>query len=212
MPLHAGRSSALTRPALTPPTDIHGASGLDGTELLPTPRCSLSPVPAIDAMTAALLAQPPATAWIVATGALTNVADTLRRHPALAKHLAGLSVMGGAIGGGFTDAPLGHCGGRPRTGNITPFAEFNIFIDPEAAAEVLGCPELARKTTLVPLDLTHQVLATPSVRNLVLHGPRGGTGPTGKTNLRTMLSELLYFFAKAYRYGRRNSCPPASTL
>jgi len=52
-------------------------------------------------------------------------------HPELAEHIAGLSIMGGAIGGGFSDAPMGKVHGQgERFGNWTPWAEFNIYIDP----------------------------------------------------------------------------------
>lgn len=199
IPLHIGLNKALERPALHAPTDIHGVSGLDGTELLPTPGCKPSPVPAVEAMAAALKAQPPGTAWIVATGTVTNVGALMREHPELASHIKGLSIMGGSLGGGFSDAPLGKVDGRERVGNYTPYAEFNILVDPEAAAELFGNEELARKTVLAPLDLTHQVLATEEVRQLLLHG-KGGVGgqKDGKTTLRTMLVELLYFFAQTY--------------
>lgn len=201
IPLHVGLNKALERPAIHAP-DIHGESGLDGTALLPTPTVAPSPVPAIDAMAAALRAQPPNTAWLVATGSLTNVGALFRAHPDLAAHIKGLSLMGGSFGDNFSAAPLGKVDGRERIGNITPFAEFNIIIDPEAAAEVFGNPVLAAKTTVVPLDLSHQVLATSGVRDMLLHGRGGaktaGDANEGKTTLRTMLVELLYFFSKTY--------------
>lgn len=205
IPLHVGLGKALERPALHAPTDIHGKSGLDGTDLLPEPGCEPSPVPAVEAMAAALGQQEAGTAWIVATGCLTNVGALFRKHPELVSHVKGLSVMGGSLGGGFSDAPLGKVDGRERVGNYTPYAEFNILVDPEAAAELFGNEELARKTVLAPLDLTHQVLATEEVRSLLLHGKKGVSGggeikgkTEGKTTLRTMLVELLYFFAHTY--------------
>ncbi|KAK4088114.1 hypothetical protein Purlil1_7593 [Purpureocillium lilacinum] len=211
IPLHVGLGKALERPALHAPTDIHGDSGLDGTELLPPPRCSPSPVPAVDAMATALRLQPPGTAWIVATGALTNVGALFRAHPDLAAHIRGLSLMGGSFGGGFSDAPMGKVDNAERIGNVTPWAEFNILVDPEAAADVFHNPAIASKTTVVPLDLSHQVLATDDVHRLLLYGDKAapgsgvatepGAGPApapGKSTLRTMLVELLYFFAKTY--------------
>ncbi|KAF7561276.1 hypothetical protein G7046_g2894 [Stylonectria norvegica] len=106
--------------------------------------------------------------------------------------------MGGSVGGGFSDAPLGMVDGHVRIGNYTPWAEFNILVDPEAADTVFGNPEIASKTTVVPLDLSHQVLATPEVRELLLYGRDSDKTGTGKSTLRTMLVELLYFFAKTY--------------
>lgn len=201
IPLHVGLDKALERPALHAPTDIHGASGLDGTDLLPTPLCKPSEVPAVDAMAAALREQPANTAWIVATGTPTNVGALFRAHPELAGHVKGVSIMGGSIGGGFSDAPLGKVDGKERIGNYTPFAEFNILVDPEAAAELFSSPVIAPKMFVVPLDLSHQVLATADVRELLLYGKNATAAEKtgkGKTTLRQMLVELLYFFAKTY--------------
>lgn len=65
----------------------------------------------------------------MATGALTNIALLFATFPEAAEHIAGLSIMGGAIGDGFTDAPLGHVKGEgQRIGNHTPWAEFNIYV------------------------------------------------------------------------------------
>ncbi|KAI9171572.1 Uridine nucleosidase [Paramyrothecium foliicola] len=198
IPLHVGLAKALERPALHAPTDIHGVTGLDGTDLLPAPECKPSPVPGVQAMAEALRAQPAGTAWIVATGTLTNVGALFREHPDLASHIKGLSIMGGSIGGGFSDAPLGKVDGKERIGNWTAHAEFNILVDPEAASEIFGNKEIASKMFMVPLDLSHQVLATEDVRNLLLYGKDGEKTGSGKTTLRTMLVELLYFFAKTY--------------
>ncbi|RDA96082.1 hypothetical protein CP533_5868 [Ophiocordyceps camponoti-saundersi (nom. inval.)] len=198
IPLHAGHAKALHRPALHAPTDIHGESGLDGTDLLPHPQCQPSDVPAVEAMEAALRSQPPDTAWIVATGALTNVAALFLKCPDLVGHIQGLSLMGGSFGDGFSDAPVSRVDGVARIGNVSPHAEFNILVDPEAAALVFHDKTIATKTTVVPLDLSHQVLATESVRELLLYGAQGERSGTGKTKLRTMLVELLYFFAKTY--------------
>jgi uridine nucleosidase len=167
-------------------------------------------------MATALRATAPGTAWVVATGCLTNVAALFLEHPDLAAHVAGVSAMGGAVGGGFTDAFLGpplkiidgdgvDTGEIDRIGNWTVWAEWNILADPEAARLVLGdIPGLKGKVTLVPLDLTHQVLATPDARKLLLWGPgwrdmsmKTDTG-MGKTQLRTMVIELLMFFASTY--------------
>jgi uridine nucleosidase len=196
--LHVGNNKALERPALHAPTDIHGITGLDGTDLLPKPLCAPSAVPGVEAMAEAIRAQPAGTAWIVATGAMTNVGALFRKHPELASHIKGLSIMGGSIGGGFSDAPLGKVDGKERIGNKTPWAEFNILVDPEAAHESFSNPELAGKMFMVPLDLSHQVLATEDVRSLLLYGKDGEQSGQGKTTLRTMLVELLYFFAQTY--------------
>ncbi|KAK3383837.1 Inosine/uridine-preferring nucleoside hydrolase domain-containing protein [Lasiosphaeria ovina] len=204
VPVFVGASHALARPPMHAPTDIHGESGLDGTDLLPQPLVPPNrEVPAVDAAAAALRAEAPGTAWVVATGSFTNVAALFMQHPDLVGHIKGLSLMGGALGGGFTPAVMGHVDGVPRIGNWTQFAEFNVLADPEAAAAIFNDKALAAKTTLITLDLSHQVLTTREVRDLILYGPGHGhdgqpeTGP-GKTTLRTMLVELLMFFAKTY--------------
>lgn len=194
VPVYRGVSHGLTRPSIHAP-DIHGESGLDGTNLLPVPVISAKEGVTIDAMAEALLSQPRGTAWIVATGALTNVAMALQKYPEMAEHVKGVSIMGGAIGEGFTNAQLGSVDGVPRIGNWSVHAEFNIFVDPEAAAYILEHPILAMKTTLIPLDVTHLVLATSSVQSLLLHGKSGN----GETRLRRMLVELLTFFAETYK-------------
>ncbi|KAG6290602.1 hypothetical protein E4U09_004329 [Claviceps aff. purpurea] len=197
IPLHRGSPKALERPAVHAP-DVHGESGLDGTDLLPKPQCEPLAKPAVEAMYEAIMAQPADTAWIVATGSLTNVGALLRKYPDVTAHIRGLSLMGGSIGDGFSDAVMGMVDSKKRIGNITPWAEFNILIDPEAAAEVFHNENVARKTTVVPLDLSHQVLATDEVRSLLLYGQDEIQKGPGKTTLRRMLVELLYFFSKTY--------------
>jgi uridine nucleosidase len=103
--------------------------------------------------------------------------------------------MGGAIGSNFTSAPMGTIAKKERIGNWSPYAEFNILVDPEAAAFIFDHPILNKKTTLIPLDVTHMVLADKEVQTLLLNGKDG----LQKTTLRTMLCELLVFFAETYR-------------
>lgn len=74
--------------------------------------------------------------WLVATGALTNVALLFATYPELVTHIKGLSIMGGAIGSGFTDAPMGHVRGEGvRFGNHTRYAEFNVYVSTERLVE-----------------------------------------------------------------------------
>ncbi|KAL2017498.1 hypothetical protein VTK56DRAFT_2040 [Thermocarpiscus australiensis] len=203
IPVYVGASQALFRPPMHAPADIHGESGLDGTDLLPAPSVPAdTTVPAIDAAYAALRACPPGTAWVVATGAFTNAAALFLKYPHLIGHVRGLSLMGGAVGGGFTGAVLGEVDGVPRVGNWTQFAEFNVLADPEAAAFIFGSRALAAKTTLIPLDVSHLVLTTAQVRDLLLYGrdavEEGRVEGEGKSRLRVMLVQLLMFFAKTY--------------
>jgi len=145
-------------------------------------------------MAAALRSAPKDTAWLVATGALTNIAHLFTSYPDVAGHIKGLSIMGGSIGNGFTAAPLGTVGAKERIGNWSQWAEFNILVDPEAADSLFQHPILKKKITLIPLDVTHLVLATKGVQSLLLNGKNG----KGETTLRVMLVELLTFFAKTY--------------
>jgi len=73
-------------------------------------------------MAAALIATPINSAWLVATGTLTNIAQLFTEYPSLVYHIKGLSIMGGAVGDSFTDAPLGIVHSRERFGNWTPYA------------------------------------------------------------------------------------------
>ncbi|GAP85954.2 putative DNA glycosylase [Rosellinia necatrix] len=210
--VYRGAAKALEREAFHA-TEIHGESGLDGTALLPPAEAArgaldASGTPAWEAMAAALRGRAPGTAWVVATGALTNVARLFAAHPDLRAHVAGVSIMGGGIGDAFTPAPMGRVDDVDRVGNYSQWAEFNILIDPEAAAALLHDPVLAPKTTLVPLDLTHLVLATKDVQDLLLrgagapplpHGENGEVKVEAKSTLRQMLVELLMFFAETYR-------------
>lgn len=114
-----------------------GRSGLDGTELLPVAsRAPVLDINAIVAMRDALLSQPAGTAWLVTTGTLTNIALLFATFPEVADHIKGLSIMGGAIGDGFTDVPISRLpGDESLVGNTTPWAEFNIYVSiqrPEA--------------------------------------------------------------------------------
>lgn len=217
--VHAGASKPFCREAHYAP-DIHGLhqrtgelaetltglpgeSGLDGTDLLPIPRRKpVTHCNAIKDMKEALFAYPANTAWLVAIGPLTNVALLFATFPEVASHIRGLSIMGGAIGHGFTNVSLGpsftNASGemQARIGNHTPYAEFNIWCDPESAQSIFRNTILQPKTVLIPLDVTHQAFATKAEQEMVLHGTfRRRTNPS---NVRRMFHDLLMFFAKTY--------------
>lgn len=123
VPVYPGASRPFCRePAAAP--DIHGDSGLDGTTHLPEPTVPAKEDPAIPAMYRALKQQPPKTAWLVSVGALTNTALLFATFPDIAEHIAGLSIMGGAVGAGFTKAKIGHVRdeGEERVGNWSRWA------------------------------------------------------------------------------------------
>ncbi|KAI5280230.1 Uridine nucleosidase 1, partial [Ascosphaera acerosa] len=152
----------------------------------------------VTAMRDALLAEPRHTAWVVATGTYTNVALLFATYPDVAEHVAGVSLMGGAVGGGFTEVPISHLPGHEgRIGNWTEFAEFNVYCDPEAAQSIFSSPVLAPKTVMATLDLTHKVLATPDVLDAVLYADP--VTRQHSSDLRQMLFDLLTFFTKTYK-------------
>ena len=132
VPVHVGAERPLVR-AARHDSYIHGESGLDG-PVLPALTREASDVSAVEAILAAAAARDDL--WLVATGPLTNVALALRQDPSLAKRLAGISVMGGTYG----------------AGNVTAAAEFNIWADPEAAAEVFSS---GARLVMSGLDLTY---------------------------------------------------------
>ena len=98
----------------------------------------------VDFIIEALRASEPGAITLCALGPLTNIAMALVKAPDIAAKIAEMVIMGGA---GF------------EIGNVTPAAEFNIHVDPHAAAIVL---ESGIPITMIPLDVTHQVLSTPS--------------------------------------------------
>lgn len=186
----------------SPFSDLHGPTGLSGTTLIPAPEAPISSENAILAMRNAIMATEKGVAWIVATGSMTNPALCFAVFPEVVEHIAGFSIMGGAIGGGFTNAETGTStvvaeDGVERFGNETPWAEFNIYVDPEAAHSIFINDKLAAKTTLISLDLTHQCLATPAVRQFLLSGEsREEKGEPSR--LRRMNEEILAHFATSY--------------
>lgn len=145
VPVYSGTSKPLQREAVHAP-EIHGESGIDGVTLLPKPiEPAVENADFLTAMYDALKQTTPGTAWLVTTGTLTNAAKLFMTHPDIIDHLAGLSIMGGAIGGGFTNAPMGKVaesirdqstnapldkvpGEVERFGNYTSFAEFNVSL------------------------------------------------------------------------------------
>lgn len=149
-------------------TDIHGESALDGAEL-PEPKIELSELHAVD-LIAKLLKESTEKVTIVATGPLTNVALFLKMYPQLKEKVREIVFMGGSA----------------TRGNRTPYAEFNIWMDPEAADVVLrsGLP-----LTMCGLDVTHQALVTPEIFARL---EKMGTQVS-----RTIIG-LLKFFAKTY--------------
>lgn len=136
VPVAAGASGPLSGPVVDA-AQVHGASGL-GNVTLPDARLAASETAAVDLIISTLRAAP-GTVHLVATGPLTNIALALRAEPRITEWAASFIIMGGSY----------------TRGNTTPAAEFNIYADPEAAAEVFAA---AWTVVMVGLDLTLQAV------------------------------------------------------
>jgi len=137
IPVAAGSVVPLVQP-LRASAYVHGESGI-GNSKLPEPKNKPAPHHAVDYLIEKALAEPGELS-IFPIGPLTNIAMAIRKEPKFAKTVRELVIMGGAI---------------RENGNITPLAEFNIYVDPHAAHIVFhsGIP-----ITLIPLDVTHKCL------------------------------------------------------
>ena len=137
IPVAAGSVLPLVEP-LRASAYVHGESGI-GNSKLPEPKTNPVQTHAVDYLIKRVLAEPNEIS-IFPIGPLTNIAMAIRKEPKFAKAVEELVIMGGAIQEG---------------GNMSPLAEFNIFVDPHAAHIVFhaGIP-----ITLIPLDVTHQCL------------------------------------------------------
>lgn len=120
---------------------VHGKTGLDGPDL-PDPEMALQDQHGVDFIIETLRAEPARSVTLCALGPLTNIATALSRAPDIADRVQEIVLMGGAY---F------------EVGNITPAAEFNIYVDPEAAEIVF---KSGIKLTVMPLDVTHKALVT----------------------------------------------------
>lgn len=138
VPVYEGASQPIARQLVTA-EHVHGRTGLDGVEL-PEPTMAVQSQHAVDFIVETIMREPEGSITLCTLGALTNVALALQKEPAIAGRVRELVMMGG----GFFEG-----------GNITPAAEFNIYVDPDAAAAVFasGMP-----IAMMPLDVTHQVL------------------------------------------------------
>ncbi|MEO1306683.1 MAG: nucleoside hydrolase [Pseudomonadota bacterium] len=140
VPIYAGCDRPMARDLVTA-EHVHGKTGLDGITL-PEPSMPLAAGHAVDAIIRTTKAHPGLT--LCPLGPLTNIATALRKAPELADQIGEIVLMGGAY---F------------EVGNITPAAEFNIYVDPEAADIVF---KSGIKLTVLPLDVTHKALTNRS--------------------------------------------------
>ncbi|MEL6168186.1 MAG: nucleoside hydrolase [Pseudomonadota bacterium] len=155
VPVYAGAAAPMACPLVTA-EHVHGKTGLDGPPL-PDPVHPLAHGHAVDAIVDILRTSPERSVTLCPIGPLTNIAMAFEAAPDIVPRVAEVVLMGGAY---F------------EVGNITPAAEFNIYVDPEAASIVFrsGVP-----ITVMPLDVTHKALTTaPHVAGFRAMGTRVG--------------------------------------
>ena len=138
--VYAGCDAPMMRKLVTA-EHVHGKTGLDGITL-PDPTMPLQDQHAVDFLIKTLMREPSGTVTLCPIGPLTNIATAMQRAPEIISRIEQIVLMGGAY---F------------EVGNITPTAEFNIYVDPEAAKIVFasGVP-----LVVMPLDVTHKALTT----------------------------------------------------
>jgi purine nucleosidase len=143
VPVVPGSARPLLRATLDA-RDVHGEGG-PGAARLPAAQAAPASGHAVDYLIETIGAAP-GEITLIATGPLTNIALAVRREPRLAGWVRDFVIMGGSAG----------------RGNVTPAAEFNIAVDPEAAAIVF---EAGWQVTMVGLDVTLQARATPDIQD-----------------------------------------------
>lgn len=143
VPIYEGAAAPLKLPLVTA-EEVHSREGLEGVELF-EPSLKAQEQNAVDFIVETLMAAEHNSITLVPTGPLTNIAMALEKEPSIIPKIKEIILMGGAMREG---------------GNITPSAEFNIYVDPHAAQIVFdsGC-----KTIVFGLDVTHQVLSLDTV-------------------------------------------------
>jgi purine nucleosidase len=155
MPVFAGCEAPLQRKLVTAEY-VHGKTGLDG-PVMEEPSMPLQTRHAVDHLIEVLRAEPAGSITLCALGPLTNIATALLKAPDIGPRIAEIVLMGGGCFEG---------------GNVTPAAEFNIYVDPEAAEIVFksGIPLI-----VASLDITHKALTSrPFVEGLRSMGTRTG--------------------------------------
>ena len=160
VPVFAGCARPILRPLATA-ARVHRKTEPDRL-LLPDPTIPLQPQHGVDFLVETLLASEPGTITLCALAPLTNIAMALVKAPDITGKIRELVVMGGAC---F------------ELGNVTPAAEFNMHVDPHAAAIVFGS---GIPITMIPLDITHQLVSTPArLAALQVLGNRCGPAVAG---------------------------------
>jgi purine nucleosidase len=143
----AGCNQPMGGPLVTA-EHVHGATGLDGADL-PEPTMPLQEMHGVDFIVETLMDEPPGSVTLCTLGPLTNLGKALTKAPEIAGRIKKIVLMGGGCFEG---------------GNITPAAEFNIYVDPQAAAVVFGS---GVPIVMMPLDVTHKTLTTRARVNAI---------------------------------------------
>ncbi|MCS5734359.1 nucleoside hydrolase [Herbiconiux daphne] len=140
IPVFAGCPRPLARPLVTA-EHVHGPTGLDGADL-PAPTIAVQSEHGVDALIRILRAADETSVTILSLSPLTTIATAFVQDPSIVTKIERIVAMAGAYFEG---------------GNITPAAEFNVYVDPHAAAIVFdsGAP-----LVVLPLDVTHKMLST----------------------------------------------------
>jgi len=150
MIVYAGAEKPMAHTLVTA-EHVHGKSGLDGIDIV-EPITPLQEKHGVDYIIETCLSAADNSITLVPTGPLTNIGLAIHQESNILPKIKEIVLMGGTLREG---------------GNITPSAEFNIYVDPEAAQIVLRC---GRPIVMMSLDVTHQVLTTrkrvDAIRNL----------------------------------------------
>jgi purine nucleosidase len=163
----AGCDRPMGRPLVTA-EHVHGQTGLNGPKL-PDPEMPLQDQNGVDFIIDTLRAEPAGTVTLCPMGPLTNIATAFERAPDIVEKVQEIVLMGGAY---F------------EVGNITPAAEFNIYVDPQAADIVFrsGVP-----IVVMSLDVTHKALVTK---------PRNDAFRALGTRVGVAVAEMTDFFER----------------
>ena len=174
IPVYEGCAAPLKYP-LVNAEEVHSREGLEGVELF-EPRVKAQSQNAVDFIIETLMAAEDNSITLVPTGPLTNIAAALTKEPAIASKIQEIILMGGAMREG---------------GNITPSAEFNIYVDPHAAQIVFGS---GCQCIVFGLDVTHQVLSSSAVMERI---------KAVETNVAQTAYNLLSYYGRydAEKYG-----------
>ncbi|HWR61939.1 MAG TPA: nucleoside hydrolase [Clostridia bacterium] len=174
IPVASGEAKALTR-ALHTGADAHGESGMDG-PVLPEPKYSIASSNAVQFIYEKIKGSEQKVT-IAALGPLTNIALLLRAYPEIKSKIEAVCLMGGGI----------------HTGNRTAAAEFNIYVDPEAAKIVFNS---GVDIVMAGLDVTNKAMIMDDERELL----------KGKGKISDFVAQLLDFYSIAgKRFGFEGS-------